>query len=208
MASLKHEFRAKTWTFWATILISGPMSLVLLGLAYFIATTPIKGRPPNARVKRLALGTFAGGLGLLVIGVGLPGFQVWARRKPLVRLCREGVESLAIGETSLDDVMVPRLVRFVWGIVSTQSFRTRTLRAGWAEVRGARVEGLPGMRVLIIDGHFDEFTGNPPEPSGRSTRQIIYQQAAFKDSLPTVAKAIKSYATNPPGRADLRRWSE
>ena len=92
---------------------------------------------------------------------------------------------------------MPGLLRFGWGVLSGQAFRSHALFARWDEMRGARVEGLPAMRILILHGTFrnrdDEAVGD----------EVIFPQVEFKQPLQEIARAITAHATNPSTRAAL-----
>jgi hypothetical protein len=151
---------------------------------------------------------------LVTLGVFLPVFGVAVfnlrlRRAPLVRICRDGIETRLIGRTSLDGVpLVPAMVRFYWGFLSTQSFRNRALRTLWTDVRGAQVAGLPAMRVLTIDGVFREIPDGVLAVTEPVTYRVIFQQVDFKQPLQDVANAIAAYIANPSMRDTLSSWSE
>jgi hypothetical protein len=51
--------------------------------------------------------------------MALSWFNVAVRRKPLLRICREGIEVNVIGSSSLDGVpLVPPLIRIAWLVIS------------------------------------------------------------------------------------------
>ena len=156
--------------------------------------------------KDAGIGITAVTVGLMVPATAMAWFNLRARRPPLLRIGRDGIEVRVIGQTTLDGIPgIPGVARFAWGVLSTQSFRSHTLRCAWKEIQKPRVAGLPGMRVLILDGTFRPIpnaSSSVAEPVGN---QIIFQQVDFKRPLQEVAEAIAFYAENPAG---WRRTSE
>ena len=66
----------------------------------------------------------------------LAAYEIFARRRPLLRLCREGIEIVQIGESSLDGFpLIPGLIRVAWLILSTQGFRHPAIRIPWRSVQ-------------------------------------------------------------------------
>lgn|SRR5579883_379674 len=122
MAGPETRFRAKTWIFRARVIGLG--FFTLFGMIYgpLFLTGAMKdamGRP----ARGAGIGITAVTLGFFLPAFAIAFFNLGVRRPPLVRICREGIEARLIGGTSLDGVpSVPGLVRFYWGLLSTQSF--------------------------------------------------------------------------------------
>lgn len=203
MEKWKTHFRARTWIFWAQLLLFG----FFCAIGLVIGPLFLSGRMKDAQGRPALEAGFW--MTVITAAVFLPAFaralfDLQARKRPLVSLWREGIQVRVIGRTSLDGVPgVPNLIRFAWAVLSTQSFRSRTLLAFWEEFQGAWVEGLPAMRILIIEGEFrrtdDVFDVEP---------QILFRQVDFRDSLPEIAGAIQFFSADPKQRSTLPSWSE
>jgi hypothetical protein len=200
MAKTATRFRAKTWIFWAQAIFCGlfcAFGLIMGPLLYTFGAKDPKHREAGLWITGITLVLFVPGLAKAV-------FNILARRKPLVQLYREGITVRLVGRSTLDGVPgVPGLLRFAWGVLSGQSFRSHALYSYWKELRGARVEGLPAMRILILDGTFrglddDEIVGD----------QLVFPQVEFRKPLQDLARVIHSHTTNPEKRTALPSWSE
>jgi hypothetical protein len=65
----------------------------------------------------------------LVLVFALVAYQLRARRRPLLRLWREGIEIVQVGTSSLDRIpLIPAFIRLACLIVSTQGLRKRVVR--------------------------------------------------------------------------------
>ncbi len=199
MKESKTQFRARTWIFRAQLLLFGFFCAIglTMGPLFIAGMKDAQGRP--APEAGFWLTTITAGVFLPAFARAL--FDLRARKRPLVSLWREGIQVRLIGRTSLDGVPgVPNLIRFAWGVLSTQSFRSRTRLALWEEIQGAWVEGLPAMRILIIEGEFWS-TNDVCDVEPR----ILFHQVDFRDSLPEIADAIQSCSADPN---QLSSWSE
>ncbi len=164
---------------------------------------------PDGRPARDAGAALTGiTVAFLVPATAMAWSQIRAKKAPLVRICREGIEVRLIGRTTLDGVPgVPGLVRVVWAFLSRQGFRTCILRAPWDGFHGARVEGLPAMRVLIIDAAFTQAPGSAPCVGGTAVNQVVFNQVAFVKPLQDIVDAIRFYH-EAARRPDLPGWPE
>lgn len=82
----------------------------------------------------------------------LAWFNVHACRKPLLRICEEGIEVNIIGASSLDGVLlIPSLIRVAWLVLSLQGFKKQIGWIPWELFHNVEVAGLPMMRSLVID---------------------------------------------------------
>lgn len=131
-------------------------------------------------------------------------FNVLARRKPLLRICREGMEISVIGSSSLDGVpLVPTWIRVGWLILSMQGFRRQLGWAPWETFRGVQVKGMPMMRTLTIDAAIVYPTLDGDDVSGQIGNQIAFRDADFRDPLEEIASAIQAFYDQPDARHAL-----
>jgi hypothetical protein len=150
------------------------------------------------------------GVALCIIAVpmclvaALGWFNVLARRKPLLRICGEGIEINIIGSCSLDGVpLVPTWIRVAWLVLSMQGFKTRTGWIPWEEFRGVQVKGMPMMRTLIIDATIAGPTSRGDQISAQIGNQIAFRDADFCDPLERIASAIEAFHDQPDARRTL-----
>jgi hypothetical protein len=199
-AMMQDRFRAKTWIYWAQLIICGGLGLfsVIFGALFWTgAMTDVKGDvAPEAGPPMVTVGCC-----LLAVGV-LAAFNIVSRIPPLIRCYREGIECNVIGATSIDGVpLVPGIVRVAWTILSLQGFRAQRLRIPWPEFRGAQVSGIHMAYTLLLKGAFT----NPK--TGRVTHGMVFPQVAFEDSPQDVADTLNQIAAKPEWRAQLSSWS-
>ena len=182
------EFRGKTWIFTALAVIFGGLgtfSLVLGPLFFFGAMKDARGRPaPDAGI---ALCTMSVPF-FLVFSLVL--FNLIARRRPILRVCREGVEVHMIGSSVLDGIpLIPGLIRAISAAISLQGFKRSMLRAPWDSFPYADVSGLPMARTLTIVGSFRTVHA-PESPSATVVDQIALPDAIFRVPLDRIAATI------------------
>jgi hypothetical protein len=199
-------FRGKTWIYVAQAAVFGPLgvfSLVMGPLFLFGGMKKADGTP--ATDAGIALSILSVPLMLLF---ALAMFNIRARRLPLLRLFREGLEIVLIGTSSLDEFPLPGLVRVAWSILSTQGFRRQVFRLPWECVRGARVSGLPMNRLLSIltapalASEHDDATAEPPCDA------IVLPEVMFKTPLHEIAQAIEVATNSPVALTRLPSWEE
>ena len=126
-------------------------------------------------------------------------YSLWARRRPLLRICREGVEALVIGESSLDRIpLVPGLVRIAWSILSGQGFRSRIVRIPWTRLGETVVQWTPRGRVLAIVGTTDAGTHET----------LYFGDYSLKHPLDEIAEAISSHRAGSKDPTAIRSWDD
>ncbi len=197
------EFLAKTWIFVVGAIVLGGLaafSLILGPLFLFEVAKNARGQPaPDAG---LALTIMSVPLALMF---ALAVFNIAARRRPLLRVCREGLAINLIGTSSLDGVpLVPTLVRVAWLIVTLQGFRQQILFAPWASFRGASISGLPMVRKLTIAG--DMYRSSRIEPAEPFANQVVLDESAFVVPLEQIAGTINEYRQQAELRDSLGSW--
>lgn len=202
MAKPATRFRARTWIFWAQAIFCGffcVFGLVVGPLLYVFGTKD----PRNQRFQQAGFWISAVTLFLFVPGLVKAIFNILERRKPLLALYQEGIAVRLVGRSTLDGVPgMPNLLRFAWGVLSGQSFRSHAVYGRWEEFREAQVRGLPSMRILILHGTFrridnDESVGD----------EIVFPQVEFRPPLPEIARVIQAASFDRGERAALPSWA-
>src|SRR5688572_13717295 len=92
---MRDRFRAKTWILWAQLLVFGPAGVVLLvmGILMWIGVV----RKPDGELQREAgpPATISGVVALVF--VAMIATNLAARRRPIIRCYREGIECVFAG---------------------------------------------------------------------------------------------------------------
>ena len=199
------QFSGKTWIFIVQALVFGGLGafgLVLGPLFLLGVLKPADGRPGTAA-----------GIALTVMSVpfllmfALAAFNVLARRRPILRVCREGLEINMIGSSSLDGVpLVPGLVRVAWLIISFQGFQRQTAWAPWPSFRRVAISGPPMARTLTISGEIirpPQLDDDRQEPFAN---RIAFHEVEFDAPLDQVAATIEDYSQYTELKQQLPSW--
>lgn len=201
------RFMAKTWIFLAQAILFGGLGLFCLifgPLFLFGLMSKANGEP--AGDAGITLGAMS--LPMLLI-FALAVYNIRARRQPLLRLCREGIEFVQIGSSSLDGIpFIPGLVRVAWLILSTQGFRKKVVRIHWECFLDVWVSGPLMSRCLTIialpsPAIAEELAaGSPPAD------QFVFPEVAFNTPLDQIAEAIRSNANPSSAPRHLPSWDK
>jgi len=146
-------------------------------------------------------------------------FHIVMRRRPIVRLCREGIEINKIGAAFLDGdrlvagglvpgELVPGAIRVVWPVFSGQGLKREILRAPWEHFRYVQALGLPETKELAIGAMFFRRGRESPDPAGAILDRITFKPADFNALLDQVAVAIEKHSRNMSLRDALPSWNE
>lgn len=131
-------------------------------------------------------------------------FNVIARRRPLLRICYEGLEINVIGASSLDGTpLIPTWMRAAWAIFSLQGFRKQIGWIPWGTLRNVEVTGLPMIRVLEIEATIACPSVEGEELTAAIGENIAFRDADFRDPLNNICQAIYSFHHDPPARKNL-----
>lgn len=195
-------FYAKSWYIVAAAILFSVLTLfcVVLGpLFLFGILKNAAGRP--VPVAGIAMSIIAVPFGLIAV---LGWFNVYARRRPLLRICVEGLEINVIGASRLDGVpLIPNMVRVAWLVLSLEGFRKQVGWIPWKMLRGVEVSGVPMIRSLEIDATIIYPTSRGEEISARIGNHIAFADVEFQDRLETIAAAIETFAEDPTARSEL-----
>jgi hypothetical protein len=151
------------------------------------------------------------GIALTLIGAALApvfllaAFNLIARKRPLVRICREGLELAVIGASTLDRIpFVPGLARLAWSIVSLQAFSRHVLRVVWDEIDSVRAVGMPMSRMLLIEGVIRDSRLASSDLAARVA--VSFDEAALKTPLDQIVISVQEFVHEPSLRQALPSW--
>lgn len=202
-SSYKSVFYAKSWYHYVAAIVFTMLALfaaVLGPLFLFDIVKRADGKPGTE--AGIALSIMAVPMCLIAL---LGWFNVYARRKPLLRICEEGLEVNVIGASSLDDVpLIPGLVRVVWLILSLQGFKKQIGWIPWELFRSVEVAGLPMMRSLVIEATIAYPNLRSDNLTAQIGNNIAYRDAEFQDPLEVIASAILKFYSDLHARNTLR----
>ena len=195
-------FFAKTWyLYFGAILFTAlsAFSAIMGPLFLLEIITPAHGRPGTE--AGIALSVMAAPMWLIAL---LGWFNIRAHRRPLLRICEEGLEINVIGASSLDGVpLLPIVVRVAWLILSLQGFKKQIGWIPWPSLRTVQVRGLPMARALVIEGTIVYPTFRGEQATARIANAVSFGDAEFQDPLDTIADAIAAFSLEPEARSTL-----
>jgi hypothetical protein len=198
----KSIFYAKSWHLYVTAIVFTTLALfcAILGpLFLFDIMKRADGKPGTEAGVAMSI------MAIPMVMIALLGwFNVYARSKPLLRICNEGLEINVIGASSLDGVpLIPNLVRVAWLILSLQGFKKQIGWIPWTSFRSVEVAGLPMMRSLVINATiaYPTFRGNAM--TAQIGNSVAFRDAEFQDSLDSIATAIQAFYHEPEARNAL-----
>ncbi len=197
------EFRGKTWFYVVLAVVFGGLAvfgLVLGPLFLFEIAKDARGQPaPDAGLALTIMSV------PLTLAFALFVFNAISHRRPILRVCREGLVIRLIGTSALDHVpLVPAILRLLWAIASFQGFRQRIVFVPWDSLRSLEITGLPMNRKLLIG----QETGRSQEFHETKIHlfEMTLSEAAFAVSLDVIAGTIAAYFRDEQSRQDLPSW--
>ncbi len=201
------QFMAKTWIFVVQALIVGGFaSFSLIFGPLFLFGLMKKADDTPATEAGIALTAFSVPL---LLYMALVVYNLRARRRPLLRLCREGIEIVQIGSSWLDGIpLIPGLIRIAWLILSTQGFKQRVVRVPWRCFQDAWVSGPPMARRLTIVASLSLATAEDLPPGSFLTDQVVLPEVMFSTPLDQIAAAIKWNADVSMDLEHLASWRD
>jgi len=194
--TIKTEFYGKSWLYRTGAFLSALLAFICVLIAVLFLcgiSKPANGIPGGVAAIRLLL--VAMPINFFAI---LFWFHVLARRRPLLRICHEGLEVNIVGRGSLDHVPgIPTSIKLVWLVLSMQGFRKQIGWVPWESYRGVKVSGMPMTRTLTIHGTvaFPTFRGDEIEATVGD--HIIFRGSEYRDSLEEIANAIETTFEHP-----------
>ena len=202
LSNAKPAFYAKSWYLYVGAIVFTMLALfcAIFGpLFLFDIMKRADGKP----------GTDAGGamsiMAVPMFLIALLGwFNVYARRKPLLRICEEGMEINVIGASSLDGTpLIPNLVRVAWLILSLQGFKKQIGWIPWETLRNIEVVGLPMKRSLLIEATiaYPAFRGDAM--TARIGDSIAFRDAEFQEPLEVLVSTIQEFYNDADARGAL-----
>ncbi|MBX3426896.1 MAG: hypothetical protein KF688_14550 [Pirellulales bacterium] len=198
----KSVFYAKSWYHYVTAIGFTMLALLcaILGPLFFFEIVKKADGKPGIEAG-MTFSIIAIPMTLIAL---LGWFNVFARLKPLLRICSEGLEVNVIGESSLDGVpQVPGLIRDAWLIVSLQGFKKQIGWIPWETFRDVKVAGLPMMRSLVINATIAYPKCREDASAARIGDSVAFRDADFKDPLDVIASAIQAFYYDPGARSAL-----
>jgi hypothetical protein len=196
----KTIFFAKTWFYYVGAILCTMLALfcVIMGPLFLFGVMKRADGQPGTDAGS-AMSIIAVPMSELAI---LGWFNVIARRKPLLRICCDGIEINVIGSSSLDGVpLIPSIIRIAWLLVSLEGFKKQIGWIPWSMLRGVEVNGLPMVRSMVIDGTiaYPNIVGG----TARIGNTIAFRDAEFVESLDGIASAIRTFHANLEARESL-----
>ena len=189
-------FRARTWYRWLILGVIAGIATLCLGTGILFATVRMI---PNGSGWRDGVPMMAIGLAIGAVAA-LSGVPIVARRGPVLRACREGLEVRLFGPSRIYGVpSAPGFGRLTWTLISGGTCRFPMLRIRWAEVGGVMVVSHQWERILAIHR----------EPGGgREGGWVMLRQSEIVAIVDEVARALPDWAGDENAREALPGWGD
>ncbi|RCS49452.1 hypothetical protein DTL42_13075 [Bremerella cremea] len=202
VSGVKSVFFAKTWYLYVGAILFSMLAL------FFVVSGPlfllrIVGQGDARKATEAGVALLVMSVPMCLVAL-LSWFNVYARRRPLLRICKEGLEVNVIGASSLGGGhLVPVWVRVAWLVLTRQGFKRRVGLIPWHMLRHVGVSGLPMMKKLEIEGTIIFPAGYGDNTKDQVLESIAFDEADFRDSLVLIASAIHVFQDDPEARDGL-----
>lgn len=139
------------------------------------------------------------------------GFLTWVlwknflvRGRPLIRVCREGVEVRIIAASALnDDWTMPSKPVLLWRIITGSGYGNRIGWISWDHLRSVTIVGKSEMK-LVLEGHVTmQNAVEGDKVTARTEGNIAFKDSQLKNRLQTIANNILAYKDSTDRRQSL-----
>jgi hypothetical protein len=184
----EHVFYGKTWYYYVTALLMTMLAAfasIMGPLFLFGIMKRADGKPGTDAGTALSIMAIA-----MLAAAILAWLNVLAHRKPMLKLCNEGMKVNLIGALRINGAtLLPSIMRVAFG-----------QHAGWipwSSLRSVDVGGMKMVRSLTIDGSIIKPTNSVNKPAKSLGERVTFRDAEFRKSLDDVAASIQHFARNP-----------
>jgi hypothetical protein len=209
------QFYGRTRMDLAGVLIFAPLALSMCIIGVLCCFDIMK---PIANDPGFIVGTSLIIVGLILMHIVIDwAFHVFAKQRPIIRICREGIVLRIIGTLFPSNlivtlsiilgygiILIPLIV--LWRYITLQSFRIRTFRWQWENI------GIDSTKaaLVIIDWHEKKRYDNigQEEYVDINWKKIIFESHAFKTPIGEVIEAIQFFLHNSDVRETLPSWQD
>ncbi len=193
------RFRGKTWIYRAQIafaLFFGVMWLII-GVVFSSGKAKnAQGQPVSANIGYGLLGAGAAAL----VYAALDMVNLRARKQPVVRIYREGIEFDRYSCDFIDERELGLTSLHLIAAVLSGRAGGRYFRASWPEIEAVGIGGGIGKRGLVVEGTFA-----PGDPAAPTAQRLVLPESRFRGRLEPIVEAINRHANQPQA---LPSWSE
>ncbi len=193
------RFPGKTWIFRAQIAFALFFGVMWLVIGVVFSSGKMKnaqGQPVSANI----------GYGMLGAGVAcfvytaLDMVNLRARKEPVVRIYREGVELDRYSCDFIDEREQGLTSLHLISAVLSGRAGARYFRVRWPEIEAVGIGGGLGKRGLVVEGTF-----TPGDPGAPTAHRLVLPESRFRGRLEPVVEAINHHANQTEA---LPSWGE
>lgn len=139
------------------------------------------------------------------------GFLTWVlwknflvRGRPLIRVCREGVEVRIIAASALnDDWTMPSKPVLLWRIITGSGYGNRIGWISWDHLRSVTIVGNSEKKLVLEGPVAVETAVKGDELTARIGANLAFKDSQLKNRLQTIADSILTYKNSTDSRQSL-----
>lgn len=139
------------------------------------------------------------------------GFLTWVlwknflvRGRPLIRVCREGVEVRIIAASALnDDWTMPSKPVLLWRIITGSGYGNRIGWISWDLLRSVTIVGNSEKKLVLEGPVAVETAVKGDELTARIGANLAFKDSQLKNRLQTIADSILTYKNSTDSRQSL-----
>lgn len=139
------------------------------------------------------------------------GFLTWVlwknflvRGRPLIRVCREGVEVRIIAASALnDDWTMPSKPVLLWRIITGSGYGNRIGWISWDLLKSVTIVGNSEKKLVLEGPVAVETALKGDELTARIGADVAFKDSQLKNRLQTVADSILTYKNSTDSRQSL-----
>jgi hypothetical protein len=203
------RFYARTWLYWAGVLVFVPFTIFPLIL---IIT---EGTPDKEEMIAAIIG-----ISIFMVCLIACAFQVYARQRPILKIHKEGLWIRSIGVPIKYNVFVGCLLGYfvifliafilVWQLITLQLFRIRIVRLKWENITEwqANKGTFTRKEQFLIGGWYEKDYHDFEQEFALEPYWGSYESGDFGMAIGKVSEAILFYMHNPDARETLPSWQD
>lgn len=206
------RFRGKIWISVAQAIFLGTLGLfsVIAGpLFLFGDFRDARGQPAKDAGVALTLMSIP-----FLLGFVLAVFHVVVHRRPIISICREGLQIGMTGSSAFDGIsLLPGIIHTTLLVITGQGFKQQTLRVPWQSLHSVEISGMRMAQKVTIVGGMRKLTRHDTAATSSVKQELVphevmFHEVVFKTPLDRIVTTINTFRENPEARVALESWDD